>query len=330
VGWGTDKAYAELGLAQGATEAEVKAAWRRLVSRWHPDRNDSEEAVGMMQRINRAFEHIRAMGFTSAVAPSREPTQEPTPTPTPDEARGEPPQVVRRKVRLSLEEAALGCIRTMQGKLSSACRSCDGAGYHVLQGACTACEGDGLLRQPTWYGWKPSKLACQSCEGSGRARQVCAACDGTGRSEPQHYKVAVRIPHGVRQGDVLHVNGRPVSAGMQSVALELHIALAPHPFLTLGEDGTIQSEMPVDGFAWIGNRTVQVPTLSGWQPLRLRRDQTRYRLHAQGFPSTRRGPRADQVVTVRPVFPDQFSTDQDILLDQLIATSEVEMPPRRP
>jgi len=37
----------------------VKAAWRRLSARWHPDRNDSPQALRKIQRINRALEEIR-------------------------------------------------------------------------------------------------------------------------------------------------------------------------------------------------------------------------------------------------------------------------------
>lgn len=53
-----DDAYTELGLRPGAAPATVKAAWRRMASRWHPDRNPSPEAVLRMQRLNTAYEHI--------------------------------------------------------------------------------------------------------------------------------------------------------------------------------------------------------------------------------------------------------------------------------
>jgi molecular chaperone DnaJ len=46
-----------------------------------------------------------------------------------------------------------------------------------------------------------------------------------------------------------------------------------------------------------------------------------YRLRGHGFPVARRGPRGDQMVTVKPVFPEQLSADQEILLDQLIASA---------
>ena len=58
-----DSAFVELGLTPDATEREVKAAWRRLVSQWHPDRNSSAAALVKMQRLNRAVEAIRQAGF---------------------------------------------------------------------------------------------------------------------------------------------------------------------------------------------------------------------------------------------------------------------------
>ena len=53
----TDNAFAELGLASDATEREVKAAWRRLASQWHPDRNPGNpEADEKFKEAAEAFE----------------------------------------------------------------------------------------------------------------------------------------------------------------------------------------------------------------------------------------------------------------------------------
>jgi molecular chaperone DnaJ len=89
--------------------------------------------------------------------------------------------------------------------------------------------------------------------------------------------------------------------------------------LQLDADGTVRCELPVDGFAWVANRAVEVPTLSGLHTLQLQRDQLSHRLQGQGFPVERRGLRGDQWVTIVPIFPQRMSTDQHILLDQLIA-----------
>jgi molecular chaperone DnaJ len=125
----------------------------------------------------------------------------------------------------------------------------------------------------------------------------------------------------VRGGDVLHVDSSRPPAGQPALKLDLRIAVSPHPFFELDDDGTIRCEMPVDGFAWIANRSVDVPTLTGLHRLSLSRDLLSYRLNGLGFPVERRGRPGDQLVKLAPLFPDRLSTDQEILLDQLIATS---------
>jgi len=50
-----------LGLSERATMQEIKAAYRRMVSRWHPDRcgEDKENCREMTQKINAAYRVIR-------------------------------------------------------------------------------------------------------------------------------------------------------------------------------------------------------------------------------------------------------------------------------
>lgn len=316
-----DSAFAELGLTPAATEADVKAAWRRLVSQWHPDRNDSAAAHARMQRINRAVEAIREAGFGPAPTPPQ--ADDHAPTAGSAEARSDvdtaPARTLHRRVKLTLEEAAAGCTRVLQGRTTESCGACAGAGWRVLGGHCPSCQGSGAVRQRAWFGFVGAATECADCHGGGIARQPCAACDGSGKAAPQRYRVSVRFPPGVRDGDQLRVDRQRHRALPGD--LNLRIELLPHPFLTLAEDGTLHCELPVDGFSWMANRVVEVPTLAGLQPLALQREQRCYRLAGQGFPVERRGARGDQVVTLLPVFPERLSTDQQILLDQLIATT---------
>lgn len=335
---GTDNAYAELGLAPGATQAEVKAAWRRLVSQWHPDRNNSASAVHKMQRLNHALEQIRLHGRPDNTDRTH---AKPTTTAPPQQGSSEPHhethadahkqdqghnaeaqrRTIHRKVKLTLEEAAAGCIKTMQGKVTETCTPCAGAGYQVIGGACPTCEGSGTQRKRTWYGWLATTDDCEACQGTGIARQVCVTCEGTGKASSGSYKIPVRIPHGVRDGDLLHVDGRLLRRDAPAINLDLRISVMPHPFFKLDDDGTIRCEIPVDGFAWIANRAIDVPTLAGLHNLPLNREQLSYRLRGLGFPVERRSTRGDQVITIQPLFPGQLSTDQQILLDQLVASS---------
>ncbi|WP_088285301.1 DnaJ C-terminal domain-containing protein [Ideonella sp. A 288] len=374
----TDTAYAELGLAPGASEREVKAAWRRLVSRWHPDRNASAHAVRRMQRINQALEAIRRAGFAEddGAAPPDAP-DEPPARPAPDEApaagaasgagrrpraeaRGQdsdgagpeapraeartesadpeqegdapgPGRVLLRKLKLTLEEAATGCTKSLRGRFTLQCAACSGLGHRVLGGHCAPCGGSGAVRQSGWYGlFGGTATECGACHGSGMAREACSDCGGSGSLGTRAYKLDVRLPHGVRDGDLLHVDARRAGAGDALRGIDLRVELQPHERFQLDDDGTLRCTMPVDGFAWVAQRTIDVPTLTGLHALRLRRDVSCHRLKGEGFPVQRRGPRGDLLVTVVPSFPERFSADQDILLDQLIATAAGAGPARQP
>ena len=365
-------AYAELGLARPADEATVKAAWRRLASQWHPDRNPSQQAVLRMQRINHAFEQIRAAGFAAGSASSRPAAAPPSPRPQPapqahprrgpppaepppqGRQRGEPPprapssarpsgqsegaaangssrttsappapRRVQRKLKLSLEEAGLGCLRQLSGRDSADCPDCAGLGHRVLASACPDCQGNGVQRSAGWFGLFAAPLSgrpCEACDGTGVARQACSRCEGRGQLPPQAWRLTVRIPPGVRQGDVLTVSGPVPHDGRPGIEAELRIQLMPHPLFELADDGLLHGQVPVDAFSWLAERTVEVPTLDGLAPLPLQREQRVYRLSGRGFPVARRGARGDAVVEIVPVFPERYSADQQILLDQLIAT----------
>ena len=52
--------YKVLGLSPGASDEEVKKAYRRLAMKYHPDRNPGDEAAARkMQEINAAYEQIK-------------------------------------------------------------------------------------------------------------------------------------------------------------------------------------------------------------------------------------------------------------------------------
>jgi molecular chaperone DnaJ len=303
-----DDAYAELGLPPGATLAQAKAAWRSLVSRWHPDRNGHAGASARMQRINRALEQIRAAGEGKAA---------------PQPARKDPaPAAVhtaQHRITLTLEEAATGCIKQLHGSIVETCVPCAGSGHAVAPQDCPTCAGKGQLHERTWFGWYAIGKPCIDCNGTGTVRPACAACEGSGKKELTHYRMSVRLPTYTRDGDALHV---PAARGRAAVALDIHIAVLAHASLVLDTtDGNIRCELPVDGFGWIANRTVDVPTLRGPQPLRLQRGQVLYRLAGLGFPPRSGGRPAEQIVIVVPRFPEQLSRKQERLLEQLAQTT---------
>jgi molecular chaperone DnaJ len=311
----TRAAYAELGLQPSATDAQLKASWRRLVAAWHPDRNAAAEAGSRMQTINKAYQHIRQLrdGGDEAddgaeAAPPAAQAAEPDASHT----------THVRKVQLSLEDAILGCTRTLRGHVTHSCSACVGKGQRVLAKACATCHGSGAVRKPALFGWMWNQEECTDCGGDGRLRAPCDACEGSGELSVA-YRRRVRFPSGMRQGHVLSV---PASRhGDLDLGLELQVEIEQHPFFRLDGDGVLRCEMPVNGYAWMAGRWVDVPTPDGLQQMRLNRDALVYRLAGQGFPAAPRGARGDYMVKVVPVFPAQDDPAQEALLDQLIASS---------
>lgn len=308
-----EEAYAELGVAPGASEAQVKAAWRRLVSQWHPDRNASAEAAALIQRINGAYERIRLASAGTAVEPA----------PADDDAAAweadAPPsgRTVRRRVRLTIEEAVLGCTRELRGRLVDDCSACDGSGQLRRPMRCADCGGAGRRRSGWWLGWPAPGSPCTRCQGTGTLHPECPVCEGSGR-QATHYRSVVRLPVGMRHGDLLRADGGSRQRGGFDGTLELQIEIAPHPFFTVGDDGVLRCEFPVDGFAWLAGSWIDVPTPGGLQQMRLKHGHTSYRLRGQGLP-LRRGSseRGDYLVTVAPAFPQAPTPEQQALLERL-------------
>jgi molecular chaperone DnaJ len=317
----TREAYNELGVDASVSDAELKATWRRLVAAWHPDRNASAGAGRRMQHINKAYQHIRQLrdgtgnGVDDGNGRAAETAHSPaSAAPEPDG----PTRTHVRKVRLTLEDAILGCTRTLRGRLTHTCDTCFGKGQSVLAQACSTCRGSGAVRKAALFGWLWNDESCADCGGDGRQRVRCAACDGSGELSVA-YRRRVRFPAGVRNGHVLSVPA--ARHGGMEIGLELEVEIEPHPLFTLDGDGQLRCEMPVNGYAWMAGRWVEVPTPGGLQQMRLNREALAYRLAGQGFPMALRGPRGDYIVKVVPVFPTQDDPEQEALLDQLIADS---------
>ena len=304
--------YGELGLHPECSDAEIKAAWRRLAARWHPDRNKSPHALRKIQRINRALEEIRRA--RSACGDEQEEEADTPPAPP----RTAPEQLIE----LSLEEALAGCTRILHGELVDDCADCAGSGIEPEATACQACDGSGRTRSQLWFSWMTAGAKCTACHGTGAARHACPSCEGQGRLAPLKYRCRVQVPAGTRDAEVLQVSLRlKGQQGPRNETLRVRVVLQPHEFFTLDGDGTVRCELPVDGFAWMANRWIEVPTPGGLQQMRLKRGFLTYRIKGQGWPASGGGERADCMVTVDPQFPEELSAEQEALVERLIAAN---------
>jgi hypothetical protein len=90
--------YVVLGVARGAPERDVTAAYRELAKRWHPDRGAGAEREQRMAEINAAYDLLRSAAETER--------RRPRPAPSGARRRGGwLPDAVRRALGAELLEA---------------------------------------------------------------------------------------------------------------------------------------------------------------------------------------------------------------------------------
>jgi molecular chaperone DnaJ len=243
--------YAVLGVGTGATEDEVKKAYRRLALEHHPDKNPGNKAAETkFKEATEAYQILsdpskRSVFDTFSAPPIRPSRGRATggfsiedilggigsPFITEEILRGVasrrahvPPGTFRQEqeepragedleteVAVTLEEAAVGCVRHIvikAPKSKDQCGSCGGSGGHpgAARIPCMACSGRGR-HLDFQVGPGPRVRNCAACRGRGDTPAVaCKSCGGSG-SKPLERDIQVRIPAGIGPDSKLRLAG---------------------------------------------------------------------------------------------------------------------------
>jgi len=329
--------YIVLGVQQGASESEIKRAYRRLARRFHPDINPGDQmAAARFRQILEAYETL--------IDPARRSKYDAGHLTGPDAARqgsgfegfdfstrgvdysatfgdlfaevlserGRRQTTPQRgadlhvEMQVSFDEALSGAQRAMTVTRRDHCRHCAGTGRtRTSTGQCHLCQGTGAVKSVR--GHMVFSRSCGACSGTGRQRpRACEPCAGTGQ-ETRSETVTVRVPPGVADGDRLRVPGKGNVGVARGPAGDLYVTVkvGSHPvFRRDGDDLHMSVPIAVHEAA-LGAR-VEVRTLEGTARLRVppgTQTGQRFRLRGHGATSTRNGQRGDLIVEVRIMLP---------------------------
>lgn len=283
--------YEILGLAQNASEAELKKAYRRMAMKYHPDRNpDDKKAEDNFKECKEAYEILSNPRKRAAYDQFGHAGVDPSRGGEPgfgggggfggdifDEMfsnifgggmRGGNARNVRRgadlryELTIGLEEAVGGATKKIQFPAPTRCRDCDGSG--VKSGKepqnCKTCGGRGQVR--IQQGFFSIQQTCPHCRGQGKIiTDPCDTCGGQGRVREKK-TISVDIPPGIDNGNRIRLagEGEPGSKNGPPGDLYVDIRIREHPIFT--RDGTtLYCDVPISFATATLGGDLEVPTL---------------------------------------------------------------------
>ena len=350
--------YEVLGVQKGASDKDIKKAYRRMAMKYHPDRNpDDKSAEENFKEVNEAFEILSDDQKRAAYDQYGHAGVDPSMggmggaggfgggnfgdifgdvfgdifggggggRSRSSVQRGAD---LRYQLELSLEEAVKGVSKKIRIPTLVECEKCDGSGAKkgTQPVTCTTCGGVGQVRMQ--QGFFSVQQTCPECHGSGKMiKDPCRSCHGDGRV--QEYKtLSVKIPAGVDTGDRIRLSGEGEAGvnGGPAGDLYVQVSVADHPIFQ--RDGkNLYCEVPITFTDAALGGELEVPTLDGRVKLKIPAEtQTGklFRLRGRGVTPVRGGSAGDLMCRVVVETPVKLTEKQKDLLRQLHQTCEDE------
>jgi len=300
--------YNLLGVARNASEAEIKAAYRKLAMKYHPDRNPgNKEAEEKFRKINSAYEALSDLkkrqiydqygeaGLSGAGGfPGGFPGGEAFAGGGVDmnevfgdvfeqlfggsggggrgRSRGGPQRGadLKYEIDVSLEDAFKGMKFPLHFDRVEACPVCRGTGAKDGSSLkrCATCRGMGRVQFS--QGFFSMTQTCPDCGGEGqRVDNPCRECHGSGRIR-KRAELTVKIPPGIYDGATLRISGEGEAGGRGAPPGDLYVAvrLKPDPRFERVEDD-LKLHASLDIAQAALGATLSVPTLDG-EPTHIR------------------------------------------------------------
>jgi len=354
--------YETLGLTRGASEADIKAAFRRLAKDCHPDRNPGDKsAEARFKELNEAYEALRdpqkraaydqfghaafdgharsGHGFGPDFASSMSDIFDDLFGEFMGGRRGRGQRTGRERgadlrynMEITLPEAFTGKTAQIRVPTSVTCEACSGSGAKsgTQPSTCPTCSGAGKVRAS--QGFFTIERTCPSCQGRGEIiNDPCSSCSGSGRVVRER-TLSVNIPAGVEDGTRIRLAGEGEAGLRGGPAGDLYIFLSIKPHEFFQRDGAdIFCRVPISMTTAALGGQLDVPTVDGGKTRVKVPEGTetgkQFRLKGKGMPVLRSKVTGDMYIQVEVETPKNLTPRQRELLEAFERESNRETSP---
>lgn len=346
--------YEVLGVAKGASDDEIKKAYRSLAKKYHPDMNPGDkEAEAKFKEANEAYAVLSdsekraqydqfghaafdpSMGgggsgfggfggmdfdfgdiFSSFFGGGGGSSR--TSRNMPIEGDD-----VMARITITFDEAVFGCKKEISFARVEACPECDasGAAKGTKPETCQTCHGTGrvTVQQQTMLGYMQTQRACSNCRGTGKIiKTPCKNCNGKGYIKVNK-TLAVTIPAGIdsMQRIILRGQGSAGRNGGSAGDLIIEVRVKEHSLFTR-ERNNIYCEIPISFSEAALGAEIDIPVLGDktekYTIPEGTQTGTSFTLRGKGIPDVNSKRKGDLIVTVTVETPKNLTQEQKKLL----------------
>ena len=351
--------YELLEVERGCDDAALKAAYRKLAMRWHPDRNPGDDAAeARFKAIGEAYECLKdpqkraaydrfghaafRQGGMGGMGGGGHADASPFSDIFSDifdqfmgggggRARRGPQRGgdVRYDLQIGIEEAYFGTEAEISLDVAVQCDHCLGSGGKpgARMQACTTCGGRGQVRMQN--GMFIVERTCPVCHGAGQSiSDPCDQCHGEGRVE-RRKSLKVKVPAGVDDGTRIRLAGEGEAGPRGGQAGDLYIFIHMKPHALWKRDGTtLFASVPLPFVTAALGGEISIPHLDRAAvdvkiPAGTQTGR-QFRVRGRGMPSLNGHGTGDLVIQVDLETPTRLTSRQKELLEEFRAIGEGE------
>ena len=355
--------YELLGVTKGASDVELKTAYRKLAMQYHPDRNpdnpaaeakfkECSEAYGVLSDAEKraAYDRYGHAAFQGGASGGGNPFQGGgfggqdvgdifgdlfgemfNMGGSRKASRVQRGRDLRYDLNLEFTEAVFGAEKEITVRRAEVCEDCHGSGSAkgTQPKVCPQCKGAGQVRYQ--QGFFSVARACSQCNGTGTiVTDPCRTCHGQTVTEQEH-KLLVKVPAGVEQDTRIRYQGEGESGRHGGPSGDLYVILSVKKHKFFERDGDdLHCVMPISFPQAALGTELELETLEGRETIKVpegTQSGREFKLRGKGVPHLNERGKGDLVVEIRVATPSKLTKQQRDLMKQLSETMVVENEP---